>query len=85
MFLATTVKEDEEYICGELAPKPAHCCCLLYLIQTVVNVECLKKCLCKSWGLFSVAAVGSEKGFPIKATEHLLYKNALISKLLLND
>lgn len=35
VFLATTVKEDEEYIRGELAPKPAHCCCLLYLIQTV--------------------------------------------------
>lgn len=42
MFLGTTVKEDEEYICGELAPKPAHCYCLSYLIQTVLNVECLK-------------------------------------------
>lgn len=72
MFLATTVKEDEEYIRGELAPKPAHCCRLLYLIQTVVNVECLKKCLWRSRGLFSVTAVGSENGFPIKATEHLL-------------
>lgn len=45
VFLATTVKEDEDYICGELAPKPAHCCCLLYLIQTVLNVECLKNAL----------------------------------------
>ena len=75
MFLATIVKADEEFIRGELAPKPAHCCCV-YLIQTAGNVECLKKKKrkkpCKSRGLFSRAAVGSENGFPIKTTEHLL-------------
>ena len=69
VFLATTVKEDEEFICGELARRPAHRCCLLYLIQAVVNVW---KKPCKSWGLFHLTAVGSENGFPIKSTEHLL-------------
>lgn len=65
MFLATTVKEDEEYILGQLAPKPAHC---YYPIQTVVNVECRKNALLDFGGLFSLTAVGLENGFAIKTT-----------------
>lgn len=86
MFLATTGKEDEEYILGQSAPKPAHCCYYYYPIQTVVNVECLKKCLVRFLGgLFSLTAVGLENGFPIKTTLTHAVKNGLISKLLLND
>lgn len=83
VFLATTVKEDKEYIVGELTPKTMHCFRLLLLIQTVVNVKCLKNAF-KEFGVHSVSLQLDQKmDFPSKQFNAV--KNGLISKLLLND
>lgn len=60
-------KQKKDYICGVLNPEPAHChCWLFYLIRTVPNVECLKKCLGLGGFIQSTLQFDQKTDFPSK-------------------